>query len=213
MASGICVKRLFDVAGAVGGLVFFGPVMAAAAAAILLDDGGPIVFRQVRLGRARRPFLILKFRSMRSGEVTRVGRVLRETGLDELPQLINILRGDLSAVGPRPLTEDDVTRLGWTDSSCDFRWTVRPGLTGLAQLVGPESPRRSLRLDRRYVARRSLWMDVRLVAMSFLINALGKQRARRLLFGGNGSWKRSNEGNEGQRSLSGNSVDRPHLKP
>jgi lipopolysaccharide/colanic/teichoic acid biosynthesis glycosyltransferase len=183
MASGIRMKRLFDVAGAVGGLVFFGPAMAAAAAAILLDDGGPIVFRQLRLGRARRPFLILKFRSMRAGEVTRVGRVLRETGLDELPQLINILRGDLSAVGPRPLTEDDVTRLGWTASSCDFRWTVRPGLTGLAQLVGPESPRRSLRLDRRYVARPSLWTDVRLVAMSFLFNALGKQRARRLLFG------------------------------
>lgn len=178
----IRMKRLFDVAGALGGLVFFGPAMAVAAAAILLDDGGPIVFRQVRLGRARQPFLILKFRSMRAGEVTRVGRVLRATGLDELPQLMNILRGDLSAVGPRPLTAADVTRLGWTAPECDFRWSVRPGLTGPAQLVGPPSPRYALRLDHRYVAHRTLWLDVRLLAMSFLINALGKRRARRLLF-------------------------------
>lgn len=176
------MKRLFDVAGALGGLVFFGPVMAIAAAAILLDDGGPVVFRQERLGRARRPFMILKFRSMRGGHVTRVGRVLRATGLDELPQLINILRGDLSAVGPRPLTQADVTRLGWTAPECDFRWSVLPGLVGPAQLVGPESPRYALRLDRRYIGRRTLWLDVRMVAISFLFNALGKRRARRLLF-------------------------------
>lgn len=176
------MKRWFDVAGALGGLVFFGPVMAVTAAAILLDDRGPILFRQVRIGRARRPFEILKFRSMRDGRVTRVGRVLRATGLDELPQFVNILRGDLSAVGPRPLTGADVVRFGWTARDCDFRWSVRPGLTGPAQLVGPDAPRYSLRLDRRYIARRTLWLDVRMVAMSFLINALGKRRARRLLF-------------------------------
>jgi len=176
------MKRLFDVAGALGGLVFFGPLMAVAAAAILLDDRGPVIFRQARLGRARRPFQILKFRSMRDGHVTRVGRVLRATGLDELPQFVNILRGDLSAVGPRPLTGADIARLGWTTSDCDFRWSVRPGLTGPAQLVGSESSRYSLRLDRRYITRRTLWLDVRMVAMSFLINALGKRRARRLLF-------------------------------
>jgi lipopolysaccharide/colanic/teichoic acid biosynthesis glycosyltransferase len=176
------MKRLFDLAGALGGLVFFAPVMAVAAAAIFLEDRGPVVFRQERLGRARRPFLILKFRSMRAGDVTRVGRVLRATGLDELPQLINILRGELSAVGPRPLTLADVTRLGWTAAECDFRWSVPPGLTGPAQLVGPSSARYALRLDRRYVTRRTLWLDVRMVAMSFLVNVLGKARARRLLF-------------------------------
>jgi lipopolysaccharide/colanic/teichoic acid biosynthesis glycosyltransferase len=176
------MKRLFDVAGALGGLVFFGPVMMVTAADILLDDRGPILFRQQRGGRARRPFEILKFRSMRDGQVTRVGRVLRATGLDELPQFVNILRGDLSAVGPRPLTGADVVRFGWTAPDCDFRWSVRPGLTGPAQLVGSESPRYSLRLDRRYIAHRTLWLDVRMVAMSFLINALGKRHARRLLF-------------------------------
>jgi lipopolysaccharide/colanic/teichoic acid biosynthesis glycosyltransferase len=183
MEAGFRMKRLFDVAGALGGLVFFGPVMAAVTCAVLLNDGGPIFFRQVRIGRARRPFVILKFRSMRDGRVTRVGRVLRATGLDELPQFINIVRGDLSAVGPRPLTEADIMRFGWTGADCDVRWSVRPGLIGPAQLVGPDSRRCSLRLDRRYIARRTFWLDVRLVAMAFLFNALGKARARRLLFG------------------------------
>ena len=76
-------KRLFDVVGAIGGLIVFAPPMAAIAAAILLVDGRPVLFRQTRLGRGRRPFTILKFRSMRDGDVTAIGRVLRSTGLDE----------------------------------------------------------------------------------------------------------------------------------
>jgi lipopolysaccharide/colanic/teichoic acid biosynthesis glycosyltransferase len=177
------MKRAFDIVGALGGAVFFAPAMALAAAAILLEDGPPIVFMQRRVGRAREPFVILKLRSMRGGRVTRVGRVLRATGLDEVPQLLNILCGDLSAVGPRPLTEADVIRLGWTGAQYHFRWSVRPGLTGPAQLVGPPSPRYALRLDRRYIARQGVWLDIRLIAMSFLVNAVGKDRARRLLFG------------------------------
>src|SRR4026209_1753290 len=116
--------------GAVGGLLFFGPLMACIAAAIVLDDGAPVFFRRPRLGRLRRPFEILKFRSMRDGRVTRAGRLLRATGLDELPQFLNILRGDMSAVVPRPLTPDDVVRLGWSGPEFDFRWSCRPGLTG-----------------------------------------------------------------------------------
>jgi lipopolysaccharide/colanic/teichoic acid biosynthesis glycosyltransferase len=155
--------------------------MALIAAAILLDDGQPIVFRQERLGRARRPFSILKFRSMRDGRVTRVGRLLRATGLDELPQFLNILRGEMSAVGPRPLTKSDVQRLGWEWPRYDFRWRVPPGLTGLAQVIGAGSSRQSASLDRYYVARQSLSLDVRLVAVSFAINLLGKTRVRHLL--------------------------------
>ena len=177
------VKRVVDVAGAMGGLVAFAPVMALVACAILLDDGRPVLFRQERLGRRRRPFTILKFRSMRDGDVTRVGRVLRAAGLDELPQFVNILRGELSAVGPRPLTAADAARLGWGGRDCDFRWSVRPGLTGLAQLAGA----RSLHLDRRYIADQSLRLDLRLIAMSFVVNLLGKRRARHLLFGRSGS--------------------------
>jgi lipopolysaccharide/colanic/teichoic acid biosynthesis glycosyltransferase len=178
------MKRMFDVVGAIGGLVVFALPMAIVAVAIRLADGRPVLFRQERLGRHRRPFTILKFRSMRHGEVTGVGRVLRATGLDELPQFINILRGELSAVGPRPLTGADVERLGWSGPEFDFRWSLRPGLAGLAQVVGTRSARQSLHLDRRYVADASLALDVRLIALSFAITALGKRRARRLLIRG-----------------------------
>ncbi len=85
-----------------------------------------MLFRQVRLGppaAVRDPEVPIDAR----GRVTRVGRVLRATGLDELPQFVNILRGDMSAVGPRPLTEADVQRFGWTGRDCDFRWSHRPG--------------------------------------------------------------------------------------
>jgi lipopolysaccharide/colanic/teichoic acid biosynthesis glycosyltransferase len=174
-------KRLFDLCGAAAGLLAFSPIMAVVAAAIVLEDGWPVLFRQERLGRGRRAFTILKFRSMRDGRITRVGRILRATGLDELPQFINVLRGEMSAVGPRPLTESDVIRLGWTAPRHDFRWRVLPGLTGLAQVTEACSGRRSLGLDRRYVSRQSLSLDARLVAISFAVNALGKTRVRRLL--------------------------------
>jgi lipopolysaccharide/colanic/teichoic acid biosynthesis glycosyltransferase len=177
------VKRLFDIAGAIAGLIVFAPVLAVVAAAILLDDGPPVLFAQSRLGRRRRPFTILKFRSMRAGQITRAGRLLRATGLDELPQFINILRGDMSAVGPRPLTDEDAMRLGWLTPRHDFRWRVPPGLTGLAQIAGPPSAAGSLGLDRYYVSRGTLMLDMRLVALSFAVNALGKPRARRLLIG------------------------------
>jgi lipopolysaccharide/colanic/teichoic acid biosynthesis glycosyltransferase len=174
-------KRLFDVVGAVGGLVAFSPVMAAIAAAIALDDGRPIVFRQARVGFGRQIFTIVKFRSMRDGGVTRVGRFLRATGLDELPQFLNILHGDMSAVGPRPLTESDVQRLGWNARRYDFRWRVRPGLTGPAQVMGTTSAPLSACLDRWYVARQRLSLDVRMVVLSFAVNALGKTRVRQWL--------------------------------
>jgi lipopolysaccharide/colanic/teichoic acid biosynthesis glycosyltransferase len=177
----VWAKRAFDIAGAAGGLLFFAPIGLVVAAAILLEDGRPVLFYQDRLGGERRRFTMLKFRSMRDGRVTRVGRVLRDTGLDELPQLLCVLRGDMSAVGPRPLVEADVRRWGWTTAQYDFRWKVPPGLTGLAQVVGPRSPRASLFLDRVYIARRNLWLDAGLVALSFAVNALGKQRVRELL--------------------------------
>src|SRR5437868_5048041 len=122
MSSRPLQKRLFDVVGAAAGLLAFSPIMSIIAAAILVEDGGPVLFRQERLGRDRRAFTILKFRSMRDGRITRVGRILRATGLDELPQFVNVLRGEMSAVGPRPLTDSDVKRLGWTAPRHHFRW-------------------------------------------------------------------------------------------
>jgi putative colanic acid biosynthesis UDP-glucose lipid carrier transferase len=93
------------------------------------------------------------------------------------------MRGEMSAVGPRPLTDEDVARLGWLTPRHDFRWRVAPGLTGLAQMLGSPSSSGSLSLDRYYVSRGTLLLDLRLVAYSFVVNALGKARARRLLIG------------------------------
>lgn len=174
-------QRLFDVIGALAGLAVFAPVMAVIAAAVVIDDGRPVFFRQERVGYQRRPFRILKFRSMRDGRVTRVGRLLRATGLDEVPQFVNILRGEMSAVGPRPLTPDDVVRLGWSDAQFDFRWACRPGLTGLAQLVGARADRDALVLDRIHADAWSPLLDCQLIAWSFAVNALGKARIQRRL--------------------------------
>jgi lipopolysaccharide/colanic/teichoic acid biosynthesis glycosyltransferase len=173
-------KRAFDIVGSCAGLLVFAPVMAVVIPAVLLDDGGPILFRQPRLGLRRRPFSILKIRTMRDGRVTRVGRILRATGLDEIPQFINILSGEMSAVGPRPLTESDVDRFGWRGEEFDFRWEMRPGLTGLAQIVGPESRQDALELDRRYTRQWDPLLDCQLIALSFAVNVLGKGRMRKL---------------------------------
>jgi len=173
------LKRLFDIAGAVAGIVVFAPIMAVVAAAVLIDDGRPVLFPQERVGYRRRPFVIWKFRTMRDGRVTRTGRVLRASGLDEVAQFFNILKGDMSAVGPRPLTDADVQRLGWARAAFDFRWEVRPGLTGLAQIAGAESSQESLALDRAYVTRWRPLLDCQLIALSFAVNAFGKVRVRR----------------------------------
>ncbi len=173
--------RAFDIVGALAGLAVFAPLMIAIAAAVLVEDGRPILFRQRRLGLRRLPFQILKFRSMRDGTVTGVGRLLRGTGLDELPQFFNILRGEMSAVGPRPLTAEDVNRLGWNGAAFDFRWSCRPGLTGLAQLAGARADDESLALDRRHADAWRPGLDCELIGWSFAVNAFGKTRVRKWL--------------------------------
>ena len=87
----------------------------------------------------------------------------------------------MSAVGPRPLTDEDVRRYGWTGGAFDFRFDVRPGLTGLAQLVGPPTPEEALALDRRYLESATLWLDCSLVALSFAVNVFGKARVQHWL--------------------------------
>jgi lipopolysaccharide/colanic/teichoic acid biosynthesis glycosyltransferase len=169
-------SRPLDLAASLVALAGFAPVLAGAALAIRLEDGGPVFFRQERVGRDRRPFLVLKLRTMRDGQVTRVGRWLRATGIDEVPQFWNVLRGDMSVVGPRPLTEADVQRLGWGEHG--WRFAVKPGITGPAQLwsTGAED---SLRWDRTVVEGRGLRGDLRLIGLSFVVNVVGKKRVRR----------------------------------
>jgi lipopolysaccharide/colanic/teichoic acid biosynthesis glycosyltransferase len=167
------IKRALDLTVAVLGLVLMAPVLAATAAVVAVDLGWPILFRQVRAGRHGRPFAVLKFRTMRAADpdrglitdedrLTVTGRRLRVARLDELPSLWNVLRGDMSLVGPRPLL---VTYLDRYSPQQARRHEVRPGVTGLAQVHGNNtlSWDEKLRLDVRYVDRRCLRLDLRLL--------------------------------------------------
>lgn len=169
-------KRAFDVAASGVALCVFAPVLAVAALAITWDDGGSVLFRQERVGRGGRPFVIHKLRTMREGVVTRPGRWLRATGIDEVAQFWDVLRGEMSVVGPRPLTRADTERLGFHRSP--DRWSVRPGITGPSQVLAPPTAAEVLQSDLRYVASAGLATDCRLVAWSFAMNVFGKQRIR-----------------------------------
>jgi exopolysaccharide biosynthesis polyprenyl glycosylphosphotransferase len=182
------IKRTFDVVGSATALALLSPLLLGIAIAIRLDSKGPILFRQARVGREGRPFHILKFRSMvmeadqrkldlwhlnegaaglfkiaKDPRVTRVGRFLRRWQLDELPQLVNVLRGEMSLVGPRPLIpEEDGMIEGWYRRRLD----VPPGITGHWQILGSSSAiplKEMVKLDYLYVATWSLWGDFRLL--------------------------------------------------
>jgi lipopolysaccharide/colanic/teichoic acid biosynthesis glycosyltransferase len=174
-------KRALDLLAAGTACALFAPLTTLIAVATLLEDGGPVLFFQARLGRRRTDFEIVKFRSMRGHQVTRVGQWLRRTGLDELPQLVNVWRGEMSAVGPRPLTSQDLQRLGWTGADLDWRFAAKPGITGLSQLLAGRGARATRRLDRLYLKRQSAWLDAQLLAWSFAVNVFGKGRIRRIL--------------------------------
>lgn len=172
------MKKYLDLPLAVAGLICFLPLMMLIALMIKLDDGGPIFYTQYRLGKYKRPFLIYKFRSMRGGKITRVGRWLRKSALDELPQLLNILRKEMSIVGPRPLTLEDVQRLGWDVRYYISRWHVKPGITGLAQLYAGRSAHHSWLYDKTYLRHGNMSLDIKIIILSLIINFFGKARVR-----------------------------------
>jgi len=172
------IKRAVDVVGAAAGLALAAPILALAACAIKREDGGPVLFRQMRLGRGQKPFEILKLRTMtvdaeklrsdgvvEDGDprITRIGNLLRRTAVDELPQLWHVLRGEMSLVGPRPVPPAHLERY---DERQRRRLEVKPGLTGWAQIHGRASlpwPER-LELDVWYVEHQSLALDARILA-------------------------------------------------
>jgi len=176
-------KRIVDVAGSLVLLLISAPVMALAALAVAVESPGAVLFRQERVGLGGRSFQVLKFRSMRNGQVTRVGTWLRHTGIDELPQFVNVCRGEMSVVGPRPLTSQDIERLGWAGPEHDWRLAAKPGITGLAQLLAGRGARSSERLDRLYLRRQSLSLDLKIIALSFAVNIAGKAKVRRFFRG------------------------------
>jgi len=169
------VRRAVDMVAAAAGMVVLAPLFVAVAIAVRLTLGGPVLHRQVRLGRGGHPFELLKFRTMRHARagredpaydaerITRLGRLLRSTSIDELPSLVNLLRGEIALVGPRPLPAHYWPY--YRDEEY-VRFVVRPGLTGLAQVSG----RNALGWDERlafdvdYVRSRTLLGDARIVA-------------------------------------------------
>jgi exopolysaccharide biosynthesis polyprenyl glycosylphosphotransferase len=178
---GALVKRAFDVVVALLLLAATLPVMLVVAAAVRVTSSGPVIFRQVRVGQDGRPFVIYKFRTMHAEaeqatgpvlastndpRVTTLGRVLRATRLDELPQLWNVLRGDMSFVGPRPERPEFVEQYEAEIQGYRERFKVRPGLTGWAQVNGEyhTSPSTKLKYDLAYMYNRSLWLDLKILS-------------------------------------------------
>jgi len=191
----LVLKSFVDVMGAAALIVLTAPVMAVVALAVTLDSPGPVLFIQERVGRFGRSFRMYKFRTMRHDaealtgpvwaqseddpRVTRVGRWLRRTHLDELPQLFNVLRGHMSLVGPRPERPCFVSELEAAVPQYDHRLYVRPGMTGLAQIhyrydQSVEDVKRKLRFDLLYVKRMCLMLDVRILAWTVLVVFTGR---------------------------------------
>ena len=206
------VKRPFDFTLALLGLVLSSPLWLGLSLAIYLEDRGSVLFFQERCGREGRPFQIIKFRTMRhlpagkhlvvspenDPRVTRVGRLLRATALDELPVLLNILKGDMSFVGPKPLTfkiEADMKAFRCVGPAAsegrgynnigrvpgyNIRSQVRPGLTGIAQIYAPKGVdhKTKFHYDNLYVERMNFWLDLKLILLSFWITLRGKWEHR-----------------------------------
>ena len=188
----ILIKRIADIAGSIVGIIVTSPIMLAAAVLVKASGPGPVIFKQERVGLHNRPFSMYKFRSMTMqppGEekkawtvkddprVTKVGRFLRRTSLDELPQLFNILKGDMSLVGPRP------ERPGWVEKFREeiprymVRHQVRPGLTGWAQvngLRGDTSIRKRIEYDLYYIENWTPGFDIKIVLMTFFTGFVNK---------------------------------------
>jgi lipopolysaccharide/colanic/teichoic acid biosynthesis glycosyltransferase len=171
------LKRAMDVVLSLLALLVLSPLLVATSLAIALESGRPVLFRQIRLGLHGREFGMFKFRSMvkdaasigpyftstNDPRITRVGRLIRRTSIDELPQILNVLRGDMSLVGPRP--DVPAQRGLYSDADWAQRCSVRPGITGLAQALlrseGSEGER--LALDLRYTREANVWFDLKIM--------------------------------------------------
>jgi len=174
------MKRAFDITMSVCALILLSPLLGAVALVVFLDDGAPVVFRQNRVGKDNGLFRVYKFRTMRRetkntsqselrGEdcLIRTGKFLRKLSLDELPQLVNILKGEMSFVGPRPLIpeEEEIRHLRAQMGI----YSVLPGLTGWAQVNGRAnvSDEEKVALDREYIEKRSFWLDMKILVRTF----------------------------------------------
>lgn len=175
-------KRLIDIAGSLYGIILLSPLFLIVAILIKLDSKGPVIFKQTRIGKDSKPFNIYKFRSMKieapnlsteefknaSDFTTRVGKFIRKTSIDELPQLVNILKGDMSIVGPRPVIEKEI-RLLELRKECKVD-SILPGITGLAQINGRDhvDDYEKVKYDFEYLVKRNLVLDIKIIINTIL---------------------------------------------
>ncbi|PWX19590.1 sugar transferase [Clostridium perfringens] len=172
------IKRTFDIVAALGGLIIFSPIIIVVAILVRVNLGSPILFTQDRVGKNNKIFKMMKFRTMKDGfdkygnllpdseRLTNFGKILRSTSLDELPELVNILKGDMSLIGPRPLL---VEYLPLYSEEQKRRHNVLPGLTGWAQINGRNSISwgEKFKLDVYYVNNWSIWLDIKIFFLTF----------------------------------------------
>lgn len=180
------IKRVCDIVFSLFCIILFSPIMLIAALAVKINDSGPVFYKQKRLTKGGRVFDLLKFRSMvvdaeketgailafeKDDRITKVGRVLRRFRLDELPQLFNILKGDMSVVGPRPERPEIAEEYGKELPEFRYRLKVKAGLTGLAQIMSKynTTPKDKLALDLEYIERYSFWLDIKLILRTALV--------------------------------------------
>ena len=175
-------KRLIDIVGSLCGIILLSPLFLIVAILIKLDSKGPVIFKQTRIGKDSKPFNIYKFRSMKvetpnlsteefknaSDFITRVGKFIRKTSIDELPQLVNILKGDMSIVGPRPVIEKEV-RLLELRKECKVD-SILPGITGLAQINGRDhvDDYQKVKYDFEFLVIRNLVLDIKIIINTIL---------------------------------------------
>ena len=189
------VKRIFDFIVAFVALIVFSPLFIICYFAVKHEDGGPAIFKQERIGRFGRPFYIYKFRSMRvdaekngpalyqherDTRMTKVGRFLRVHHLDELPQLWNVVRGDMSFIGPRPERNFYIDQITKLDPRYAYLYQIRPGVTSYATLYNGytdtmEKMLKRLELDLYYLKHRSWWFDITILFKTFVNLAIGKK--------------------------------------
>lgn len=189
------VKRVFDFLVAFVALVVFSPLFIVCYFAVKHEDGGPAIFKQERIGRFGRPFYIYKFRSMRvdaekngpalyqherDTRMTKVGKFLRVHHLDELPQLWNVVNGDMSFIGPRPERKFYIDKIMLHDVRYEFLYQIRPGVTSYATLYNGytdtmEKMLKRLELDLYYLKNRSWWFDITILFKTFVNLAIGKK--------------------------------------
>ena len=188
-------KRFFDFFTAIVSLIIFSPLFLVCYILVKREDGGPAIFKQERIGRFGRPFYIYKFRSMRvdaekdgpalyqhenETRMTKIGKFLREHHLDELPQLWNVVKGDMAFIGPRPERKYFIDKIMEHDSRYSYLYQIRPGVTSYATLYNGytdtmDKMLRRLELDLYYLEHRSWWLDIQIIVKTFINIVFGKK--------------------------------------